>query len=117
VSWSLRRKVITGNRTIPERTRFRSRIRRASIETSLVSLNIRPLERHIIILMQRLFFTLVAGKECAMMYQANVSRSIRCKLFGEVCKTATKPDWLIMNDVDGVIKTRIEHYSSKLPPG
>ena len=37
-------------------------------------------------------------------------------MFGEVYKTVTILDWLVVKDVNSVIKTRIEHYSGNLPP-
>ena len=50
-------------------------------------------------------FTALAGMSRAMMNKANVPRASRYKLFGEVGKTATKLDGLVMVEINGVKKT------------
>ena len=48
-------------------------------------------------------FTALAGMSRAMMNLGNV-RNVRYKLFGEMAKTATKLDSLVMVEIDGVNK-------------
>ena len=60
-------------------------------------------------------FTALAGMSRAVMNVGNVPRAIRYKLFGEVTKTATKLDSLVLVEIDGVKKTCVEHYTSLIP--
>ena len=60
-------------------------------------------------------FTALAGMSRAMMNKGNVPRASRYKLFGEVAKTATKLDGLVVVEINGVKKTRFEHYANILP--
>jgi hypothetical protein len=50
-----------------------------------------------------------------MMNKVNIPRVICYKLFGEVLKTATKLDSLVLVDVNGVKDMRVEHYADKFP--
>jgi hypothetical protein len=61
-------------------------------------------------------FTPIAGMMRAMVYKEHILRKVSYKLFGGVCNTANKFDQLIMIDLDGVAKTKIEHCVGKLLP-
>ena len=50
-------------------------------------------------------FTALAGMSRAMMNKGNIPRASCYKLFGEVVKTATKLDGLVMVEINGVKKT------------
>ena len=50
-----------------------------------------------------------------MLKMENVPRGSRYKLFGEVVKTAPKLDSLIIVEINGVKKTRVEQYANILP--
>ena len=51
----------------------------------------------------------------AMMIGANIAFEKRYKLFREAIATATQLDALIPMELDGVIKTRVEHWCGELP--
>ena len=50
-----------------------------------------------------------------MMNKGNIPRAIRYTLFGEVSKTATKLDTLVVLDLNGVKKIRVKHYANVIP--
>ena len=60
---------------------------------------------------------MIAAKVRAMFNQANVPKRERYRLFSECTMTATKLDWLIVIEINGIKKTRIEHYTNKGLPG
>ena len=60
-------------------------------------------------------FTALAGRARVMMNMGNVPRDSCYKLFGEVVKTATKLDSLVIVDIDGIKKTWVKHYAKILP--
>jgi hypothetical protein len=60
-------------------------------------------------------FATLANKGRAIMYHANVPLKTRYKLFTEAFKTATLLDALVVVDIDGVKKSRVEHWSGKRP--
>ena len=60
-------------------------------------------------------FSTIASRGRAMMNQANIPRVLRYALFPSVTIMATKLDWLTVIDLEGVAKTRIEHFQGKLP--
>ena len=62
-----------------------------------------------------LAFPSIANKGRAMMSAANLPIEERYKLFGEAFKTATHTDALASVTIDGVTKTRVEHWCGKLP--
>ena len=62
-----------------------------------------------------LAFPSIANKGRAMMSAANLPIEERYKLFGEAFKTATHTDALASVTIGGVTKTRVEHWSGKLP--
>ena len=49
-----------------------------------------------------------------MQNHANMPRNVILLLFGEAVKTATKLDWLTVMTLDGVTKSRVEHYCGKI---
>ena len=49
------------------------------------------------------------------MSAANLPIDERYKIFGEAFKKATHTDALASVTIDGVTKTRVEHWSGKLP--
>ena len=49
------------------------------------------------------------------MSAANVPQAVRYKLFRDCSLTMTKLDWLTVIHLDGVSKTRIEHWGNKVP--
>ena len=57
----------------------------------------------------------MAGMSRAMTNKGNIPRASCYKLFGEVVKTATKLDGLVMVEINGVKKTRVEHYANIIP--
>jgi hypothetical protein len=60
-------------------------------------------------------FAVLANRGRALMHRANVPEKERYKLFKEAFKTATLLDALIVVEIDGVKKTRVEHWSGKKP--
>ena len=50
-----------------------------------------------------------------MQNHANMPKNMKFLLFGEAVKTATKLDWLTVMTLDGVTKSRVEHYCGKVP--
>ena len=62
-----------------------------------------------------LAFPSIANKGRAMMLAANLPIEEMYKLFGEAFKTATHTDALASVTIDSVTKTRVEHWSGKLP--
>ena len=61
-----------------------------------------------------LAFPSIANKGRVMMSAANLPIEERYKLFGEAFKTATHTDALVSVTIDGVTKTRVEHWSGKV---
>ncbi len=59
--------------------------------------------------------TYLAAKARAAMHAAGVPRERRLDLFPEVIMTMTKLDWLKLVIINGINKTRIEHYGLPLP--
>ena len=58
-------------------------------------------------------FTALAGLTRAMTNKVNIPRMIRYKSYGKMSKTATKLDSLVILEVNGVKKMRVEHYAKK----
>jgi hypothetical protein len=50
-----------------------------------------------------------------MTNKANIPRAILSNFFGEVSKTATELDSLVIIEVNGVNKMRFKHYAKKIP--
>mgnify|MGYP005632174729 FL=1 len=55
-------------------------------------------------------FAVIAAKARAMQNHANMPSNVKYLLFGEAVKTATKLDWLVVMNLDGVSKSGVEHY-------
>ena len=51
----------------------------------------------------------------AMMIAANVPYAVRFVLYHEAYTCATQLDWLVVVEIDGVTKTRVEHWCGELP--
>ena len=49
------------------------------------------------------------------MNHANLPQEEQYRLFEEVANTITKLDWLTVIEINGVKKTRAEHYNNQLP--
>jgi len=60
-------------------------------------------------------FTHLAAKARAAMNAAKRPRNKRWELFPEVVSTMTKLDWLNVAKINGIAKTRIEHYGLLIP--
>lgn len=60
-------------------------------------------------------FTHLAAMSRSMLNAARVPIKQRYRLFPEAALTSTKLDWLSVAEVNGVVKTRIEHYGSEIP--
>jgi hypothetical protein len=60
-------------------------------------------------------FATLANRGRAIMHHANVPMHTRYKLFPEAFKTATLLDGLVVITLDGVKKTRIEHWGGTKP--
>ena len=60
-------------------------------------------------------FTVIAARSRAAMNHANLPQEERYTLFEEVANTITKLDWLTVIEINGVKKTRAEHYNNQLP--
>ena len=60
-------------------------------------------------------FTHMAGMARAMMNHANVPAEARYKLFPDAVNTAVMLDYLTVVEINGVSKTRIEHYGLTIP--
>ena len=60
-------------------------------------------------------FTVIAARSRALMNHACVPRDMRYKLWPECAVTATKLDWLSIVELNGVKKTRVEHYQNLMP--
>jgi Integrase core domain. len=60
-------------------------------------------------------FATIANRGRAMMHRANLPLAHQYKLCKEAFKTATLLDGLTVIILDGVAKTRVEHWSGKLP--
>ena len=59
--------------------------------------------------------TVIANRGRALMHNANVPERTRYKLFREAFSTATHLDGLKVVNLDGVKKTRYEHWCGKVP--
>ena len=60
-------------------------------------------------------FTIIAAQGCAMMIAAHIPADIHKKVWREAFLTATDLDALAVIEIDGVSKTRVEHWSGQLP--
>ena len=60
-------------------------------------------------------FTIVAARARAMMAAANIPVMYRFLVFEQAANWAVKLDWLTVIKIDGVNKTRIEHYGNEIP--
>ena len=60
-------------------------------------------------------FTFISSKTRAALNTANIPQEQWYRLFSECAMTMTKLDWLNIVEIDGVIKTRIEHFGYGLP--
>ena len=60
-------------------------------------------------------FTTIGNRGRAMMIAANIPYPLRFKLFKEAYACATLLDRLVLVTLDGETKTRVEHWSGKLP--
>jgi hypothetical protein len=61
-------------------------------------------------------FATLANKGRAMMSAANVPKMIRYKVYSEAFKTATLLDGLMPLEINGITKTRNEHWTDKGNP-
>ena len=61
-------------------------------------------------------FTALARMVCLVLNQVNISRVIHYKLCGKVSKSVSKLDQLIVIEINGVKKTRFNHYTGVSPP-
>jgi hypothetical protein len=60
-------------------------------------------------------FAVLANRGRALMYHANLPMEIRYKLFKEAFQTATLLDALVVVEIEGEKKSRVEHWSGKKP--
>ena len=60
-------------------------------------------------------FWAIKHRGIAMMTATNVPKEIQFMLFGEAVKTATMLDWLVPVEINGVVKTRYEHWTGEMP--
>ena len=60
-------------------------------------------------------FTTIGNCGRAMMIAANISYEMRFVLFCEAYACATQLDWLVPKMLDGVTKSRVEHWCGHLP--
>ena len=60
-------------------------------------------------------FATIGKRGRAMMIAANISYAMRFKLYREAYECATMLDGLVVIDLDGVSKTRLEHWGANLP--
>ena len=60
-------------------------------------------------------FTVLAARGHATMNHANVPGDMQYQLWPDCINCVTKMDWLTVTEVDGIKKTRCEHYCGKLP--
>ena len=60
-----------------------------------------------------LSFHILANRGRALMHRANVPIMLRYKLYREALTTVTQLDWLVVITLDGVSKTRYQHWSKK----
>jgi hypothetical protein len=60
-------------------------------------------------------FAVLANRGRALMTRANVPEVIRYKLFKEAFKTATLLDALLIVEIDGEQRSRVEHWSGQKP--
>ena len=60
-------------------------------------------------------FDTLYGRGCAMMIAANIPQALRYVLFKEAFKHSTNMDNLVIVNINGVEKTRYEHFEDKLP--
>jgi hypothetical protein len=58
----------------------------------------------------------LSGRARAMLQQANIPTELRKTMMPEAVKTATHSDGLILQEIDGVVKTRFEHQFGANPP-
>ena len=60
-------------------------------------------------------FTTSCNKGKALMFDPNLPRKLRHILFPEAFQTATKLDGLVLHEMNGVIKSRDDHWGGKVP--
>jgi len=60
-------------------------------------------------------FAVLANRGRAMMSAANVPKAMRYQIFPKAFETATLMDGLMVVEIEGVSKTRFEHFAGKLP--
>jgi len=60
-------------------------------------------------------FATVANRGRAMMADANFPEEVRYRVYSEVFKTATLLDGLTPTEINGVTKTKFEHFAGKIP--
>ena len=60
-------------------------------------------------------FTTIGNRGRAMMIAANVAYALRFRLFREAYMCATLLDGLVVVEINGVTKTRLEHWGAALP--
>ena len=60
-------------------------------------------------------FSTLSNRFRAMMHRANIPSQHRLKVWHKAASVATKMDGLTVIEIDGVKKTRVEHWSGKLP--
>jgi hypothetical protein len=70
-----------------------------------------PQQNHL----SELGFTVLINRARAMLHRANIPKHIRYKVFPKVFETATLLDGLVICTIDGVTKTRIEHFGRPVP--
>ena len=70
-----------------------------------------PQQNHLV----ELAFAVLANCGRALMVKANVPERMRYQFFREAFQTATLLDGLIATTIDGVTKTRVEHWCGQLP--
>ena len=60
-------------------------------------------------------FATIASRGRAMMYRGNMPAPIRYQVLPKVFETAILMGWLVVIEMDGVKKTRYEHFLGRLP--
>ena len=60
-------------------------------------------------------FTTIGNRARAMMIAANIVLPMRYRMYREAYTCATMLDWLVMVTLDGVTKSRVEHWCGELP--
>ena len=60
-------------------------------------------------------FATIANRGRALMWQANIPYEIRFRIWSEAMKTATLLDGLIPIEINGVVKSKYEHWAGKNP--